>query len=462
MFNDSEEGIQKVRQCDPDETTFRLRLLSILFVANLMSLLASLKLRKIINYVSLYKMSRTLLCFDTEPVLHRSAVFQLIESDADEDVKLFNEIFNGGKDMSSFINRPNSRGKTPLHEACELQKSKKMLQLLNSGANSVPDAEGREPKLAEVFVAIVRSDSEEDLKLIFEGSNLSANFLNRTTPSGQTALHAACDNRSPRVMFQLLNAGAKSLPDINGEKPKWERHFFALNSSDRLEDKALVEEIMAWENFSSIINNNPMLTDFVALTGSDRAEDVELFERGLRGTHLASFVNQPSSSRITGLHVACEKKSLWRALLLLRAGAQLQSETEGPKPRVENLFETSPYPPRQEEYEELKIDEEKLLLKLESWLGEGGWANGIHHIVESPDCLLQLLRTWDAADQDSKVEAEQKIKEMFGGDIKVITIPLPHTLGEEEREEAQEVVNKWNSDHDVKCEYRYVILDSDY
>ena len=189
---------------------------------------------------------------------------------------------------------------------------------------------------------------------------------------------------------------------------------------------------------------------------------VELFERGLRGTHLASFVNQPSSSRLTGLHVACEKKSLWRALLLLRAGAHLQSKAKGPKPRVENLFERSPYPPRQEEYEELKIDEEKLLLKLESWLGEGGWANGIHHIVESPDCLLQLLRTWDAADQDSKVEAEQKIKEMFGGDIKVITIPLPSTLGEEEREEAKEVVNMWNSDHDVKCEYRYAISDSDY
>ena len=103
MFNDSEEGIQKVRQCDPNETTFLLALLSILFVANLMSLLASLKLRKIINYVSLYKMSRTLLCFDTEPVLHRSAVFQLIESDVDEDIKLFNEIFNGGEGVGHVV-----------------------------------------------------------------------------------------------------------------------------------------------------------------------------------------------------------------------------------------------------------------------------------------------------------------------------------------------------------------------
>ena len=458
-FDDSEEGIQKVRQCDPDETAFRLALLSILILLNLMSLLASLKLRKIINYVSLYKASRTFLCFETEPVLHRSAVFQLIESDADEDVKLFNEIFNGGKDMSPFINRPNSRGRTPLHEACEKQKSRKMLQLLNAGAKSVPDAEGREPKLAEVFIAIVRSDSEEDLKLIFEGSNLSANFINRVTASGQTALHAACDNKSPRVMFQLLNAGAKSLPDNDGAKPKWERRFFALSTSDRLEDKALVEEIMTWDNFVSIIKNNPMLTDFVALTGSDRAEDVDLFERVLRGTTLASFVNQPSSTRMTGLHVACEKKSLWRALLLLRAGAQLQSNTEGLKPMVENLFERSPYPPRQEEYEELKNDKEKLILKLQSWLGEGGWANGIHHIVESPDCLVELLQTWDAADPKLMVEAEQKIKEMFGRDIKVITLPLPSTLGEEEREKVKERVNKWNSNHDLKCEYPSEISD---
>ena len=104
-FDSSEAGIQKIRQCDPDETPFLVLLLAVVVVLNLASLLATLRLNRIINYVELYKSSKSFLGFPTQPILHRAAVFQLLES---EDTNLFDEIFDDGNDLSKFINRPNN------------------------------------------------------------------------------------------------------------------------------------------------------------------------------------------------------------------------------------------------------------------------------------------------------------------------------------------------------------------
>ena len=130
-FDNSDAGIQKIRQCGENETLFTVILLAVVVVFNLASLLATLRLNKIIDYVELYKSSKNFLCCATQPILHRAAIFQLIES---EDTKLFDEIFEEMNDVSNFINRPNSAGLTPLHAACEKESSKKVVQLLNAGA----------------------------------------------------------------------------------------------------------------------------------------------------------------------------------------------------------------------------------------------------------------------------------------------------------------------------------------
>ena len=88
-FNTSKVGIQKIRQCDQDETLFVVLLVGIVIFFNLASLLASLRLNRIINYVKLYKMSKSFLGFPTQPILHRSAVFQLVES---KDTEVFDKM----------------------------------------------------------------------------------------------------------------------------------------------------------------------------------------------------------------------------------------------------------------------------------------------------------------------------------------------------------------------------------
>ena len=105
-FDNSDAGVQKIRQCGENETLFAVLLLAVVVVFNLASLLATLRLNRIIDYVELYKTSKNFLGCQTQPILHRAAVFQLVESETKEDTETFDEIFQEGRNLSNFINRP--------------------------------------------------------------------------------------------------------------------------------------------------------------------------------------------------------------------------------------------------------------------------------------------------------------------------------------------------------------------
>ena len=115
-------------------------MVAVVVVFNLASLFASLRLNRIINYVELYKISKSFLGYQTQPILHRAAVFQLIESDTKEDSQTFDEIFDDWSGDGNFINRPDSRGRTFLHAVAEKQAFRKVVQLLNAGAEILPDS----------------------------------------------------------------------------------------------------------------------------------------------------------------------------------------------------------------------------------------------------------------------------------------------------------------------------------
>ena len=165
-FSNSNVTVQKIRQCDQDETPFAVLLVAVVVVFNLASLLATRRLNRIINYVKLYKSSKTFLGRKTQPILHRAAVFQLVDSDRKEDTELFNEIFQEGNDLSNFINRPNSSGRTPLHNACERQSPRKVVQLLKAGARVMPDGNGEKPEWESHYLALENSDRPEDQELV--------------------------------------------------------------------------------------------------------------------------------------------------------------------------------------------------------------------------------------------------------------------------------------------------------
>ena len=119
---------------------------------------------------------------------------------------------------------------------------------------------------------------------------------------------------------------------------------------------------------------------------------------------------------------------------------------------MENLFKGINFTPSQEELDWIKTYEEVLFSRLISSVGLGGWTKGIQHVVERPD-LVHPLRSWEAADDATKEEAERRVLEAFGEGIKMTSVPLPPALGGEERERLVEIVGKWNSSHSFKCEY---------
>ena len=180
---------------------------------------------------------------------------------------------------------------------------------------------------------------------------------------------------------------------------------------------------------------------------------MKIFERVLAGRKPLTFIHKPTNDTgSTPLHAACQVGSPRKAFLLLQAGAQLQADGRGEKPKVENLFKRSQFTPSQEELHQLKNYEEALFLRLLSSFGDCRWPTGIQHVVENPH-LVELLRTWEAADGATKEEAERRVLEAFRKNIKMISVPLPPTLGGDEKEGMEELFQKWNSDHSMKCEY---------
>ena len=75
---------------------------------------------------------------------------------------------------------------------------------------------------------------------------------------------------------------------------------------------------------------------------------------------------------------------------------------------------------------------------------------GIQHVVECPP-LVDLLENWSVATNEEKEAAEQKIKDLFRNNIKLIFIPSFH-MSEEKRQELRGNMREWNRGHAIKGE----------
>ena len=72
-------------------------------------------------------------CIPTSPVVHRSALFALVNSSEMEDKETFEEIMEE-QDVSALINRMNASGSTLLHQACINNSPEKAALLMKKGA----------------------------------------------------------------------------------------------------------------------------------------------------------------------------------------------------------------------------------------------------------------------------------------------------------------------------------------
>jgi len=133
-------GVQKLRVCgsEEDELILRISVLITVIVSSCLSLGAALWLNHIIDYVKLFKATKTLLlCIPTNPVVHRNALFSMVSSDEEKDLQTLTEM-TSVKNAGTVINRPNSKGESPFQLACSNNDEWKAMLLWTAGAKPNP------------------------------------------------------------------------------------------------------------------------------------------------------------------------------------------------------------------------------------------------------------------------------------------------------------------------------------
>ena len=143
---------QRIRVCheSPDENLvfLAINVLTGLCVLSMLSAIASFKLDKIIDHERFYQSTKTLFCFKTRPVVHRSLLFILASSDKHQE--LLEEVTQDIKeymteDVTEFrveylTNRPRM-GETPLYYSTKLGAVRCTDILLRKGARLTENGE---------------------------------------------------------------------------------------------------------------------------------------------------------------------------------------------------------------------------------------------------------------------------------------------------------------------------------
>ena len=128
---ESNTKVQEIRICmegRQEIVTLSVILFIALWTFSIFSLIASAKLRRNSDNVKFYNSTKHFLGFDTDPVVHRSLVFDLAKNDSYE--KTMREVAEKYFEM---INRP-GRGETPLHVSTKEGAVKCTCILLENGA----------------------------------------------------------------------------------------------------------------------------------------------------------------------------------------------------------------------------------------------------------------------------------------------------------------------------------------
>ena len=279
--------MQKLRICGSEEDEFILciSVLITVIVTNCLSLGAALWLNKIIDYVNLFRATKTLLWFiPTEPVVHRSALFSLVSSDEEKDLETLTEMMKI-KDTETVINRPNQKGETALHRACQKNSPIKVQLLIKKGAQIRANSEGEMPAVADILISLINSDRVEDKNIFDQMMDLPniPDFVNLKDRNGTTALHAACQKNLPREAALLIKKGAQIRANSQDEMP------------------------------------------IFSLMNSQGESCLETFLEVLQGAEvdISDFINKPNNSQVSPFQLVCSTNDAGKAISLWSAGAKL-------------------------------------------------------------------------------------------------------------------------------------------
>ena len=254
----------RFRSCNDNDSFFFAILLSTLAIFSILSILSTFQLHQLSNYRRLYQVSRTAVpccsptedkdnfslrlcypCCPFQPILHRSEIFNKI---ADQNFEEF-EIMLKDAPFDALL-RPNLQGRTPFHDAAELEDTRFLKQLLRkipqrnqtgktfgsfkeeearcramtdggcAGGERDGESEGEDCKMADKVSYMERSDkTKEEGERVednseYEGEperdeqNKEVSHLSFIKDShGRSPIFNACKTHNLPALKLLLNAG---------------------------------------------------------------------------------------------------------------------------------------------------------------------------------------------------------------------------------------------------------------
>ena len=418
---------QQFRVCGQDEIEENIRLYIFLGVtlSNLLAFLASRQLHKYSSYETLYHATKTLLwIIPTTPVVHRSLLFSLVDSDnssALENVLEIGERIN----LAEYVNRQNREGDTPMHNACKKQSDRCARVLMKAGA--VASALNSQQETA--LHAACKNGSHECTEfMLSEGLN-----VNDSTEAGDTPLHFA--SASSLLCAQtLINRGA-NVKAINGnlETPL---HISCIKHKKDV--ATLLIGAGANINAAGKDKNTPLHIS----CGSSRNQCVELLID--TGADLTA-VNKDNE---TPLHIACRISADQHVGLLLDAGADITAKNKD----SESPFQIACIK-AQESIPNHTTAAKNVILEFCTYFA--GFRNRRHiykvqHFVENK-LLPKYLQKWYSKE---KTFEEKSLLDLLK---KGFSFSFENVV-DEEVDAVKEAVNHWNTERTPKCKYSVAFL----
>ena len=185
--------------------------------------------------------------------------------------------------------------------------------------------------------------------------------------------------------------------------------------------KDYVKLFKATKTLCFLIPTHPVVhrSALFTMVNSDKEKDLETLTEMTEVKNTETVINRPNRKGETAFQLACFNNDEWKAILLWTAGAKL-----GDDEKSLEMQEKHPFMP----------------------------PVGIQHVVEC-SALVDLLENWNAATNEEKEEAEQKIKDLFSNDLKLIFVPISE-VEEEKKEELKKNMKEWNRGHTMKGEFQ--------
>ena len=177
-MSDSGDILHKFRLCEDKkfEDGLRLIFLNIVFISSLLSVFSAYKLHQIGNFYSLFKKSKSFLCFSTRPVIHRSLITSLaMKMQVKELNSLLREHYDDCKDYIDDFSVVH--GKTALQIATRSGYSQAVKSLVEAGADpSLEDKQGN----TSIMIAC-QMGHHKDLQCLLTSKKLTQRFIMKQT-----------------------------------------------------------------------------------------------------------------------------------------------------------------------------------------------------------------------------------------------------------------------------------------